>query len=870
MRLIRAHGWRVRWGTANTTTNGGSTAYSSAVGTGTTIIRAVNDAPVLDNTETPAFGAISEDISSGGNGGKSVAALLVDGSISDVDGVAVEAMAVTAVDNTNGLWQFSLDSGENWTDFSATSGSSVDLSTASRLLGGSDLVRFAPDANYNGSATITFRAWDESSGTAGDTADTSTNGGTTAFSTATDTASITITAVNDAPTGDDKTITLDEDITHTFTAADFGYSDVESTAMASIRITRLESAGDLQLSGADVTLGQAVSGADIVAGNLKFTPATDAFGTAYDSFGFSVSDGVLDSVEGYTITFDVTSVNDAPTSSNAAVTMPEDGIYTFSADDFLFSDLDGGTLTGIRISTLESAGDLELNGSDVTSDQVIAVADIANLTFTPAASATGGPYATFSFKVNDGTSDSIAYTMGINVDSFMDAPVLDSGATPQFGAINEDVSASANSGMSVATLLVDGSITDPDGTAVEAMAVTAVDNTNGLWQYSLDNGSNWSDFSATTGASVDLSTTSRLLSGSHLIRFNSNADYNGNAAITFRAWDRSSGAAGDTADSSVNGGSTAFSTASDTASIIIAAVDDAPAGEDKTVTMDEDGIYTFAAADFGYSDAEEAAMASIKVTTLETAGSLELNGSAVTLNQVIDKADIDSDLLKFTPAGNANGTGYDSFTFSVNDGTYDSAASYTLTVDVTAVNDDLSGAVTITGTPTEGETLTAANTLADEDGLGTIGYQWKADGVDISGATASTYTLLQSEVGKAITVVAAYTDDQGTAESLASSATSAVVNVNDRPHRIGHHHGNRHGRPGVDGGQYPGRRRCSWNHQLPVAGGWRGYLRCHGLNLYFDPVRGGQGDHRCRKLHRRREHSRECCLFRHRGGGQCQ
>ena len=70
----------------------------------------------------------------------------------------------------------------------------------------------------------------------------------------------------------------------------------------------------------------------------------------------------------------------------------------------------------------------------------------------------------------------------------------------------------------------------------------------------------------------------------------------------------------------------------------------------------------------------------------------------------------------------------------------------------------LTGTVTISGTPTEGEVLTAANTLADEDGLGTISYQWNRDGSTINGATAPTYTIANEDVGKNITVTASYTD----------------------------------------------------------------------------------------------------------------
>jgi rRNA processing protein Krr1/Pno1 len=113
-------------------------------------------------------------------------------------------------------------------------------------------------------------------------------------------------------------------------------------------------------------------------------------------------------------------------------------------------------------------------------------------------------------------------------------------------------------------------------------------------------------------------------------------------------------------------------------------------------------------------------------------------------------------------------------------GTSESVAS-AATAAVANVNDAPTGSVSVSGTPTQGQTLTASNTLADADGLGAIGYQWKADGVAISGATGSTLLLAQAQVGKAITVTASYTDGYGTAESVSSAATAAVANVNDAP-----------------------------------------------------------------------------------------
>ena len=137
----------------------------------------------------------------------------------------------------------------------------------------------------------------------------------------------------------------------------------------------------------------------------------------------------------------------------------------------------------------------------------------------------------------------------------------------------------------------------------------------------------------------------------------------------------------------------------------------------------------------------------------------------------------------WTPDANANGT-LNAFTAVAKDnGGLVSTTAIQATVAVAPVNDTPTGAVTITGTAAQNQVLTASNTLADVDGLtpNTITYQWLADGTDITGATTSTLTLTQAQVGKTITVKAAYTDLLGTAESESSAVSSAVANVNDAP-----------------------------------------------------------------------------------------
>jgi hypothetical protein len=97
------------------------------------------------------------------------------------------------------------------------------------------------------------------------------------------------------------------------------------------------------------------------------------------------------------------------------------------------------------------------------------------------------------------------------------------------------------------------------------------------------------------------------------------------------------------------------------------------------------------------------------------------------------------------------------------------------TVAVANVNDAPTGGVTVVGAAKQGVLLKAAHTLADVDGMGDVRYQWKANGVNISGATDQTFTLKQTQVGQKITVAATYTDKFGTVESKSSLSTAAVV-----------------------------------------------------------------------------------------------
>ncbi len=109
--------------------------------------------------------------------------------------------------------------------------------------------------------------------------------------------------VNLPPTSQNTEITMDEDATYTFSVADFPITDPEGSPLAGIAIDVLPSAGVLKFNGATVVAGTPVPAANI--GLLTYEPAPNAFGAAYATFLFKVSDGQNVSAAAYVFTINV-------------------------------------------------------------------------------------------------------------------------------------------------------------------------------------------------------------------------------------------------------------------------------------------------------------------------------------------------------------------------------------------------------------------------------------------------------------------------------------------------------------------------------------------------------------------------------------
>jgi hypothetical protein len=464
-----------RYGSADASVTGGSTAFSvQSAGASVTILSA-NDAPVLTPI-APTLTGITEDETN--PAGQTVASFL-GSSVTDVDTGAVQGIAITAVTGAIGQWQYSLDGGGSWTAVGAGDASN------SLLLRATDRLRFVPDGSNGATATVTYRAWDQSSGSAGAKASTTSSGGQAAFSTALDTAALTVSAVNDAPVLSGTT-----------------------TAIAS------------------VSEGNADPGGTLVS-TLLGSRLTDVDNGAQQGIAITGTTGSVGRWQFYTggAWADVGSVSGA----SALLLRSSDYVR------FLPDDTNGGTAS------------LTYHGWDRTSGSAGTKAD---------ATATGGTSA-FSTATN---------TASVTIVAANDAPVLTPAGPNQTG-ITEDQTNPA--GQTVASF-VGGSITDIDSGAVQGIAIHAASATHGQWEYSLDGGTNWGAV-----GTVDASGALLLRTGD-LVRFVPNGQNGTTASIGYRAWDQSAGAAGDKANTNTNGGSSAFSAATDTATLAVASLNDAP------------------------------------------------------------------------------------------------------------------------------------------------------------------------------------------------------------------------------------------------------------------------------------------------------
>ncbi|MEN6635523.1 MAG: Ig-like domain-containing protein, partial [Clostridiaceae bacterium] len=337
----------------------------------TVTVDPVNDVPVFSTA--PSNLTLTED---GANGTTDIV-------VGDVE-TAVDSLSVTVINSSK-------PSLIATTDVTVTKGTD-----------GARTITVNPKDNQNGEATITLQVDDLTLGTQ------------------TITFLVTLTAVNDTPVADDKTLNIAEDATiQTITKASVTHDvDIETDKDAlTLTITKAASHGTAAID---------------ASGNLTYIPNGNFNGT--DSFEYTATDK-WNATDTGTVTVNVSPVNDAPATGNDAKTTPEDTAVeiTVLSND---GDVDMNTTLNLH-PELESIGVVIPASGVVKPLHGTVSTDGITITYTPNKDYNGSD--TFEYYCSDGDTQTKA-SVTVTITQVNDDPsaIADSGST------DEDVPVSVN------------------------------------------------------------------------------------------------------------------------------------------------------------------------------------------------------------------------------------------------------------------------------------------------------------------------------------------------------------------------------------------------------------------------------------------
>ncbi|WP_409586179.1 VCBS domain-containing protein [Vibrio rotiferianus] len=478
---------------------------------------------------------------------------------------------------------------------------------------------------------------------------------------------------NHAPVVTAHSVSTDEDTTHTFSTAEFGYTDQDGDALHFITVGQLPTNGLLLLNGKAVTTNQQISKADLDAGHLTFTPIHNENGANYAHFTFTANDGQQDSASA-TMTLNVNAVNDTATFTGDAGSMTEDTSLHHNVHVTGASPITNALeCTGhLVVSDVDGQGEaaLDLNGQQYLNHNgnyghfIVSAkgtwAYVADNDNQQVQDLDNGQILTDSVEVTSkgGTKHSITVTINGTTDKPVLHSLSDSGVQHS-GPIEGNLLSGIGTNEGVS-----GAATDTDFNAhLVLQDIQVKDPVSGYVK-------------VTPGhphTMVGIGTLAIEANGHYT--FTPEAGFTGTVpSMVYRVGDDGGNPRGDSAQNRLS-------------IEVTPPAQHAPTATPQTVTSDEDQTHTFNTSEFGYSDADGDALNHITITQLPTNGTLMLNGVLVTTNQQISKADLDAGHLTFTPIHDQNGANYANIGFTANDGHQDSTNA-TIILNVNAVNDD--------------------------------------------------------------------------------------------------------------------------------------------------------------------------------------
>jgi len=502
---------------------------------------------------------------------------------------------------------------------------------------------YTPNADYNGSDSFTYEASDG-------------NGGTDQA-----TVSLTINAVNDAPTiATNSTLSLDEG-----TNADITQSLLETTDPES-GPSNLEYIVDTAPSNGTIyntNAGSAVSTftqADL--NNDRIEYRHDGSETTSDSFDFTVTDqgGSGKSTSG-TFSISVNAVDESPTASGDSYTTDEDQTLTVSAANGVLdndSDPDGDGLTA-SVVTGPSNGSLTLNSD-------------GSFTYDPNTNYNGSD--SFEYEASDGDGGTVQATVDLTIDSVNDAPTL---------ANNAGLTVTEGSASTITQSLLETTDEESDPSDLQYTVDTAPANGT------LDNG-------GTALSAGDTFTQADIDNGE--ITYTHDGSETTSDSVDFTVTDQGGGG------KSVSG----------TFSLSISETNNAPTiATNSGLTLDEGTASTIPRSLLETTDPESGP--SGLVYTVDTAplnGTLDNGGTALSSGDTFTQADINNGEITYTHDGSA--TTSDSLDFTVTDqGGGGKSTSGTFSISITPVNDAPTLANNAGLTVTEGSASTITQSLLE-------------------------------------------------------------------------------------------------------------------------------------------------------------
>jgi VCBS repeat-containing protein len=676
-----------------------------------------------------------------------------DGSLSTTTGFTVNIIGVNDTPIITSATTASFAENGTGTAYTATA-SDVDAGTTlTYSIAGTDAALF----NINSSTgAVTFKNSPnfESPADAGanNVYDITVSASDGSLSSAAQAVAITVTnVVESTPVLTSVTINLTEGETKTLAASNFVASDLEGTTNFTFTVSSV-AAGIFQLTS---NPGQAITSfttSQLNAGVVQF--AQDG-GEAPPSYLVTASNGSSTSNIRPVVAV-MSNVNDAPVLVAASLTVAEGQTVAISSANFNVTDSDNVTFTYTVSGVSNGRFQLSSNPGQAISSFSTAQLNAGLVQFVH----NGGEAApAYSVQVSDGSLNSNTAAAAISFTNVNDAAVVTAG---------NSIGYTENGSPAV----IDGSITVSDADSANlsgaTVAISAGRTAGDLLGFTPQNG---------ISGSYDTATGVLTLSGSSSV-----ANYQ--AALRSITYSSSSDTPTAIANSrtiswQVNDGATANNvSAIATSTIVITPLNDAPGAASSTITIAEDGSYTFTAANFGFSDLDGNSLSSVIITSLPVAGSLRLNGVAVTANQVIAAASIGG--LVFSPAANANGAGYASIGFRLQDnggtanGGSDTSAAAAISFNVTPVNDapvitSNGGGASAALSVAENTTAVTTVTASDIDSTG-LTYS-------ISGGADQAKFSINASSGVLSFVVAP--DYENPSDAGADNTYDVIVNVSD-------------------------------------------------------------------------------------------